>query len=105
MRQGQAGDAMPRLNRRDTTANVVENVQANGALAGIGAHDVSVVVACGKKGIPNDFYMKTFNGKQNWPGGFKERHDSVCDFQVAGNAAIARRCVVGHHDRERPWRA
>ena len=75
--QGQTGDAMLKQNRLDVIAKVVEYVQANGALAGIGAHDIKVVAACEKEGIPNDFYMKTFNSKQYWSAGPKERHDSV----------------------------
>lgn len=75
--QGQTGDAMLRLNRLDVIAKVVEYSQANGAIAGIGAHDISVITACEKEGIPNDFYMKTFNSKRYWSAGPKERHDSV----------------------------
>jgi len=154
--QGQTGDTMVRQNRLDVIAKVVEHIQANGAIAGIGAHDIKVVAACEKEGIPNDFYMKTFNSKQYWSAGPKERHDSVfeetpeetieimksvkkpwiafkvlgagaiqpeegfayalkngadfmCvgmfDFQVAADAAIARKCVAEYQDRNRPWRA
>jgi len=154
--QGETGDAMVRQNRLDVIAKVIEYIQANGAIAGVGAHDIKVVAACEKAGIPNDFYMKTFNSKQYWSAGPKERHDSVfeetpeetieimrtvtkpwiafkvlgagaiqpeegfsyalkngadflCvgmfDFQVATDAAIARKCLAEHQNRERPWRA
>jgi hypothetical protein len=48
----------------------VEIAKDHGVPCGVGAHDLRVVIACEKAGIPNDFYIKTFH-HHNYPSGPK----------------------------------
>ncbi len=75
--QGETGDAFYRNGQVDLLGKIVETIKKQGVLAGMGAHDLNVIVACEKEQIPADFYMKTFNSKSYWSAGPMPRHDSV----------------------------
>ncbi len=154
---GQMGDELVRNGRVEDIAKTVEYVKSNGAIAGVSCHELAVIKACEKAGVKSDFYMKTFNSKQYWSAGPKDRYDNVfneeppeetietmkavtkpwvafkvlgagaispkegfdyavkngadfmCvgmfDFQVAEDAALAKKVFAEHRDRARPWRA
>ena len=76
---GQMGDALVRDGHVDLLAKAVEFIKNNGVLAGVSCHELDVVRTCEKMGVNPDFYMKTFNSKNYWSAGPKERHDSVFD--------------------------
>lgn len=56
-------------------AKAVEIIKASGALCGVGAHQLAVVQAVEKEGIPADFYVKTLH-HHNYPSA-KLNHDSM----------------------------
>lgn len=47
----------------------VEHIKKRGVIAGIGAHDLRVPMACEKLGLDPDFYMKTLNSGNYWTAG------------------------------------
>ncbi|HPO14603.1 MAG TPA: hypothetical protein PLI09_14265 [Candidatus Hydrogenedentes bacterium] len=75
--QGETGDRFFREGMVEQLGVVVEHIKKRGAVAGIGAHMIDVVIASEKAGLQPDFYMKTFNSKSYWSAGPAERHDSV----------------------------
>lgn len=75
--QGETGDAFVKKGQVDLLAKTIECIKDHGVIAGMGAHDLKVIMECEKAGIPSDFYMKTFNSKSYWSAGPVERHDSV----------------------------
>jgi len=75
--QGETGDAFARNGHMEKLREVIEFIKANGAISGMGAHSIDVVIQSEKLGLNPDFYMKTFNAKNYWSAGPQERHDSV----------------------------
>lgn len=75
--QGEVGDKFYKKGRIDLLGEAADYIKTHGAISGIGAHMLEVVVACEKAGFEPDFYMKTFNSKRYWSAGPQERHDSV----------------------------
>ena len=75
--QGETGDAFYKNGQVAMLGKIIETIKGHGVIAGMGAHDLNVVVACEKDGIPSDFYMKTFNSKSYWSAGPMPRYDSV----------------------------
>ncbi len=75
--QGETGDAFVKEGLVEQLGKVVEHIQEQHVIAGIGAHMLEVVAASEKAGLQPDFYMKTFNNKSYWSAGPTERHDSV----------------------------
>jgi len=67
---GVHSDALLAQGKVDFIRQAVEIAKDHGVPCGVGAHDLRVVVACEKMGIPNDFYIKTFH-HHNYPSGPK----------------------------------
>ncbi|MBI5397026.1 MAG: twin-arginine translocation signal domain-containing protein [Verrucomicrobia bacterium] len=58
---GGMSDSLLATGRVDLIAKAVEIFKLQNVPCGVGAHDLGVVEACEKAGIPNDFYIKTFH--------------------------------------------
>jgi len=67
---GVHSDRLMNEGKIDLIRQAVEVAKDYGVPSGVGAHDLNVVVACEKHGIPNDFYIKTFH-HHNYPTGPK----------------------------------
>lgn len=93
---GGVGDEMVQKGRVDLLAKALELIQRNGLIAGIAGHALAVPTACEKAGLKPDFYMKTFNSKNYWSAGPKERHDSVWEETPQQTLAFMQ-------DIEKPW--
>ncbi len=63
---GGVADTFVENGRVDLLAKAVEFIKQNGVLAGIGAHNVEVPMACEEAGIDVDFYMKTLHSSDYW---------------------------------------
>ena len=63
---GGVSDKFVANGRVDLLAKAVEFIKQNGALAGIGGHNVEVPMACEEAGIDVDFYMKTLHSSDYW---------------------------------------
>ena len=74
---GQMGDELVRNGQVDKLAKAVQYIKDNGAIAGVGCHEIAAVLTCEKEGVNPDFYMKTFHSHDYWSAGPAERHDSV----------------------------
>ena len=58
---GGVSDSLLAADRVDLIAKAVEIFKLQNVPGGVGAHDLGVVEACEKAGVPNDFYIKTFH--------------------------------------------
>jgi hypothetical protein len=58
---GGVSDALLAAGKVEWIAKIVEIFKTLDVPCGVGAHDLAVVEACEKAGIPNDFYVKTFH--------------------------------------------
>lgn len=58
---GVHADSLVAQGKLDLVAKAVALVKEYGLPSGVGAHDLAVVQACEKEGIPADFYIKTFH--------------------------------------------
>lgn len=67
---GVHSDALLAQGRIDLIAQAVEVAKDQGVPSGVGAHDLRVIQACEKNGVPADFYIKTFH-HHNYPSGPK----------------------------------
>ncbi len=63
---GGVADKFVENGRADLLAKAVEFIKQNGAIAGIGGHNVEVPMACEEAGIDVDFYMKTLHNSNYW---------------------------------------
>jgi hypothetical protein len=93
---GGVGDELVQKGGVDLLGKAVELIQKNGLIAGIAGHSLAVPMACEKAGLKPDFYMKTFNSKNYWSAGPKERHDSVWEETPQETMAFMQ-------EVERPW--
>jgi hypothetical protein len=64
--QGGAGDDLVKDGRVDIIAKTLEFIKKNGAIAGVGGHNIEVPIACEKAGLEPDFYMKTVHSSNYW---------------------------------------
>lgn len=65
---GVHADSLVAQGKLDLVAKAVELPKKYGVASGVGAHDLAVVQACEKEGIPADFYIKTFHS-HSYPTG------------------------------------
>lgn len=65
---GVHADSLVAQGKLDLVAKAVELPKKYGVPSGVGGHDLAVIQACEKEGIPADFYIKTFHG-HNYPTG------------------------------------
>ncbi len=63
---GGDADSLVEKGRVDLLAKAVEFIKQNGAIAGIGGHNVEVPMACEEASIGVDFYMKTLHSSDYW---------------------------------------
>jgi len=63
---GGVADSLVDKGRVDLLARAVEFIKQNGAIAGVGGHNVEVPMACEKEGVDVDFYMKTVHKSDYW---------------------------------------
>jgi hypothetical protein len=63
---GGVADTFVENGRVDLLAKAVEFIKQNGAIAGVGGHNVEVPMACEKAGVGVDFYMKTVHSSDYW---------------------------------------
>lgn len=68
---GVHSDSLVSHGNLDLVAKAVELPKKYGVPSGVGAHDLAVVKACEKEGIPADFYIKTFHS-HSYPTGPRE---------------------------------
>ncbi len=82
---GNRGDEWSREGRVDRIAKVVDFIQQNGLIAGIGGHNLGTPMACEKAGLDPDFYMKTLHSTQYWSSRRPDQHKDVIDNYAADN--------------------
>jgi len=75
--QGQVADELVQRGRIDLVQKALENIKANGSLAGIGAHSLDVIVACEKADMEPDFYMKTLHHGDYWSANKQPSNDNI----------------------------
>jgi len=63
---GGVSDTFVEKGRVDLLGKAVEFIKQNGAIAGIGGHNVEVPMACEEASIDVDFYMKTLHSSDYW---------------------------------------
>ena len=63
---GGVADTFVENGRVDLLAKAVEFIKQNGAIAGIGGHNVEVPMACEEASVGVDFYMKTVHKSDYW---------------------------------------
>jgi hypothetical protein len=63
---GGVADTFVEKGRVDLLAKAVEFIKQNGAIAGIGGHNIEVPMACEEASIGVDFYMKTVHKSDYW---------------------------------------
>jgi len=80
--QGGVGDRLVKSDRLDLLGKAVEFMKKSGKLAGIGGHDLNVVLACEAAGLGVDYYVKTLHTHDYWsatgPDGTK-KDNTWCD--------------------------
>ncbi len=72
---GVRADALVAAGQIDLVAKAVQVAKAQGVPSGVGAHELEVIAACEKNGIPADFYIKTLH-HHNYPSA-KLNYDSM----------------------------
>ncbi len=70
--QGNWCDWLVRDNKLDVIAAMLDNIQSQGYVAGLGAHTVDALVRCEEEGIIPDYYMLTMHHDQYWSAHPKE---------------------------------
>ena len=75
--QGGAGDSLVKDGRVDIIAKVLDFIKENGAIAGVGGHNIDVPIACEKAGLQPDFYMKTLHSGNYWSAKRQPEHDNI----------------------------
>jgi hypothetical protein len=80
--QGNMGDGLVQAGRMDALGGALQCIKDAGLVAGIGAHDLAVPVACEKAGLQPDFYMKTLHNDRYWS--FNPRKERYGKFHVGG---------------------
>ncbi len=75
--QGGAGDSLVKDGRVDVIEKTIEFIKNNGAIAGVGGHNIEVPIACEKAGINPDFYMKTLHSHNYWSAKRQPEKDNI----------------------------
>ena len=75
--QGGVADKLVQRGRIDLVQKALEDIKANGSIAGIGGHSLDVIIACEKAGIEPDFYMKTLHHGDYWSAGKQPQNDNI----------------------------
>jgi hypothetical protein len=75
--QGQVADGLVQRGRIDLVQKALEDIKANGTIAGIGGHSLDVIIACEKAGLKPDFYMKTLHRGDYWSASKQPHNDNI----------------------------
>ena len=75
--QGGVGDSLAKDGRVDIIAKTIDFIKKNGAIAGVGGHNVEVPIACAKAGLQPDFYMKTLHSGNYWSARRQPENDNI----------------------------
>jgi len=75
--QGGVSDKLVQRGRIDLVQKALEDIKANGTIAGVGGHSLDVIIACEKAGMKPDFYMKTLHRGDYWSAGKQPQNDNV----------------------------
>ncbi len=71
--RGAEADRWVRTNKLDLIEKFLAHVRKNGLIAGVGAHDIRVPVACERAGLIPDFHFKTFHHDRYYSAPPKEK--------------------------------
>ena len=77
--QGVIGDLWLKKGRMDRLKEALEFIKENGIPAGIGAHELKVIVASERAGFNPDFYVKTLHHSNYWSYKRSGQHLDVID--------------------------
>jgi hypothetical protein len=80
--QGNVSDVLVKDGQIDLLGRVLQCIKDAGVVAGIGAHDLQVPIACEKAGLKPDFYLKTLHSPNYWS--FNPRGEKWEPFHVGG---------------------
>jgi hypothetical protein len=75
--QGGVGDSLAKNGRVDIIAKTLDFIKKNGAIAGVGGHNIEVPITCEKAGLEPDFYMKTLHSHKYWSAKRHLEHDNI----------------------------
>jgi hypothetical protein len=75
--QGGVADKLVQRGRIDLVQKALENIRANGTIAGVGGHSLDVIIACEKAGMEPDFYMKTLHRGDYWSANKQPSNDNI----------------------------
>lgn len=75
--QGGVGDSLVKKGRLDIIAKAVDFIKKNGAIAGVGGHNLDVPIACEEAGLEPDFYMKTLHSHDYWSAKRQPEKDNI----------------------------
>ncbi|MBN2269343.1 MAG: twin-arginine translocation signal domain-containing protein [Sedimentisphaerales bacterium] len=74
---GGVADSFVAGGRVDLLGKAVEFIKKNGALAGVGGHNIEVPMACEEAGLDLDFYMKTLHSHAYWSAERQPENDNI----------------------------
>ncbi len=74
---GGVADTCVENKRVDLLAKAVEFIKQNGALGGVGGHNVEVPMACEQAKVGVDFYMKTLHSLKYWSAERQPENDNI----------------------------
>jgi len=75
--QGGVADSLVQRGRIDLVQKALEDIKANGTIAGVGGHSLDVIIACEKAGLKPDFYMKTLHRGDYWSANKQPQNDNI----------------------------
>lgn len=100
---GVTADRLTQEGNVDAMVRAVEIAHEFGLPSGVGAHDLRVVETCEERGIPADFYIKTFH-HHNYPTGPKPEEISGPHSEVPGYWCSDPQAVIDvMKAMEKPW--
>jgi len=94
--QGGMTDDMVARGQFDLIDQALELIRRNGLPAGIGAHKLSTIAACVKKGFEPDFWMKTLHHTDYWSAKTETEHDNIWCREPEETVALMK-------DLKQPW--
>ena len=80
--QGNVSDVLVKDGQVDLLGEVLQCIKDAGIVAGIGAHDLQVPIACEKAGLKPDFHMKTLHSPNYWS--FNPHGEKWDPFHIGG---------------------
>ncbi|MEI7829992.1 MAG: DoxX family protein [Prolixibacteraceae bacterium] len=102
--QGSSCDHAVRANKINIISRAIEYVQKQDQIiCGVSSHNLEVVVACEKRGLNPDFYMKTFNSNSYWTAGPRIINDPSWKPDPAGNIIVPEYDGIYEDPRDNMW--